>query len=57
MKEERIKCVTEKRIGNIAVIGNAVMTSRNEILEKSFTKVIKIKDSTDREEHMRHKHG
>ena len=37
----------EHRLENISVLGNVVMTCRNEILEKSVAKLIKIKDSAD----------
>ena len=40
------------------MIGNAAIQCRNEILEKSVAKVIKIKDSDDHcEEHVQYKHG
>ena len=48
----------ENRIRNIFVVGSAVMTRRNEFLEKSITEVIIIKDSADHcEENMQHKQG
>ena len=57
-KEERIQCVIENRLENISVVGNVVMTCRNEILDKTVTKLIKIKDSDDHfEENMQHKYG
>ena len=58
MKEERIQYVAENRLGNMSVVGNAVMKCRNENIEKSFTEVIKIADRSDYcEECIQHKHG
>ena len=59
-KSERRKnsTIDRKRIGNISLIGNVVMKSKNKILEKYATEVIKIKHRTDHcEEYLQHRCG
>ena len=58
VKEEIIKSVIENRMENISVVGITLMTSRNKILQKSVTEVIRIKDRADRcGDHVQHKYG
>ena len=58
VKEERIRCVRENRIERMSVVGNTVMQYGKEILEKSASEVIKIKDSDDHcIENIHHKYG
>ena len=48
----------ENGLGHASVVENVVMKSRIEILDKSFSEVIKFSDSADHcEEHMQQKYG
>ena len=58
VKEERIRCVRYNRIESMSVSGNEALQCRKEILEKSASEVIKIKDSDDHcKDYMQHKYG
>ena len=57
-KEERIKSVRENRSNNFLFVGNLVMQRGRETSEKSFSEVMKGKDSDAKcEEYVQHKHG
>ena len=57
-KEERSRCVRENRIENTSIIGNVVLQSGKEIIEKSASEIIKSKDSNDHsEDFMNHEYG
>ena len=57
-KEEKIKCVTEHRNGNIITKGNIGIKDRNEACDKSISEVIRNIDSRrNSEEYIQNKHG